>query len=133
MRGWKTVVGFQTRNPMHRAHYELTKYALDKTGDPEAKLFINPVVGVTQTVDIDYHTRVHCYKNLLERYEYNQVLLGLLPLTMRMAGPREACLHALVRRNYGCKRVRYVHDSTSYILTASIDSFTPDLRCFMSR
>lgn len=102
MRGWKTVVGFQTRNPMHRAHYELTKYALEKTGDPDAKLFINPVVGVTQTVDIDYHTRVHCYKKLLGRYEYNQVLLGLLPLTMRMAGPREACLHALVRKNFGC-------------------------------
>lgn len=99
---WKTVVGFQTRNPMHRAHYELTKYALNKSGDKNAKLFLNPVVGETQSVDIDYHTRVMCYKQLLNKYEENQVKLGLLPLAMRMAGPREACLHALIRRNYGC-------------------------------
>tara|TARA_B100001093_G_scaffold485647_1_gene520262 strand:+ start:439 stop:2010 length:1572 start_codon:yes stop_codon:yes gene_type:complete len=99
---WKTVVGFQTRNPMHRAHYELTKYALNKTGDSNAKLLLNPVVGQTQSVDIDYSTRVHCYKEILKKYEPNTVLLNLLPLTMRMAGPREACLHALIRKNYGC-------------------------------
>ena len=101
-KGWDCVVGFQTRNPMHRAHYELTKYALRMTGNDDAKLFLNPVVGETQSVDIDYHTRVHCYKKILNRYDNNQVLLGLLPLAMRMAGPREACLHALIRRNYGC-------------------------------
>tara|TARA_B100000674_G_C37898048_1_gene942312 strand:+ start:102 stop:1673 length:1572 start_codon:yes stop_codon:yes gene_type:complete len=100
--GWKTVVGFQTRNPMHRAHYELTKYALNKTDDPDAKLLLNPVVGQTQSVDVDYATRVHCYKKMLDKYEDNKVLLSLLPLTMRMAGPREACLHALIRKNYGC-------------------------------
>lgn len=99
---WNTVVGFQTRNPMHRAHYELTKYALRKTNSKDAKLFLNPVVGETQSVDINYHVRVHCYKKMLTNYETNQVLLGLLPLTMRMAGPREACLHALIRKNYGC-------------------------------
>lgn len=99
---WKTVVGFQTRNPMHRAHYELTKYALNKTDDPEAKLLLNPVVGQTQSVDVDYATRVHCYKKMLGKYDNDQVLLSLLPLTMRMAGPREACLHALIRKNYGC-------------------------------
>ena len=98
---WKTIVGFQTRNPMHKAHYELTKYALDKTNEENAKLFLNPVVGETQSVDIDYHTRVHCYKQILSKYN-NNVLLGLLPLAMRMAGPREACLHALIRKNYGC-------------------------------
>ncbi len=100
--GWKKIVGFQTRNPMHRAHFELTKYALSKTGSENSKLFLNPVVGETQSVDIDYHTRVHCYKKILPRYKNNQAKLGLLPLAMRMAGPREACLHALIRKNYGC-------------------------------
>lgn len=101
-KGWKTIVGFQTRNPMHRAHYELTKYALNKTGESNAKLFLNPVVGQTQSVDIDYSTRVHCYKAMLNKYENDSAMLSLLPLTMRMAGPREACLHALTRKNYGC-------------------------------
>jgi sulfate adenylyltransferase len=96
------VVGFQTRNPMHRAHYELTQYALNRTGDSDAKLFLNPVVGETQSCDIDYHVRVHCYRKMLPKYKENTVLMGLLPLAMRMAGPREACLHALIRRNYGC-------------------------------
>lgn len=99
---WNTVVGFQTRNPMHKAHYELTKYALNKTGVKDAKLFLNPVVGETQTVDIDYFTRVQVYKKIINKYNENVVKLGLLPLAMRMAGPREACLHALIRKNYGC-------------------------------
>ena len=99
---WKTILGFQTRNPMHRSHYELTKYALECTGDKDAKLFLNPVVGVTQECDIDYFTRVKCYKLLTEYYPKNTVLLNLLPLSMRMAGPREALWHALIRQNYGC-------------------------------
>jgi sulfate adenylyltransferase len=99
---WKTVLGFQTRNPMHRSHYELTKYALKCTGDKDAKLFLNPVVGVTQECDIDYFTRVKCYKLLTEYYPGNKVLLNLLPLSMRMAGPREALWHSLIRQNYGC-------------------------------
>ena len=99
-KGVKSVVGFQTRNPLHKAHYELTQYALRHTGDENAKLFLNPVVGETQSVDIDYHVRVNCYKKLMKRYK--NATLGLLPLTMRMAGPREACLHALIRKNYGC-------------------------------
>jgi sulfate adenylyltransferase len=98
---WDKIVGFQTRNPMHKAHYELTKYALGKAGEG-AKLFLNPVVGETQTVDIDYHTRVKIYKEMIKKYPENEVKLGLLPLAMRMAGPREACLHALIRKNYGC-------------------------------
>ena len=100
-RGWKTIVGFQTRNPMHRAHFELTQYALKKAAN-NAKLFLNPVVGETQTVDIEYFVRTRCYKEIIKKYEDDQVLLGLLPLAMRMAGPREACLHALIRKNYGC-------------------------------
>jgi len=99
---WETIVGFQTRNPMHRSHYELTKYAMKMTEDPNAKLFLNPVVGVTQTVDIDYTTRVLCYKEMIKKYPQNQILLNLLPLSMRMAGPREAVHHAIIRKNYGC-------------------------------
>ena len=100
---WNTIVGFQTRNPMHRSHYELTKYAMKCTGNKNVKLFLNPVVGVTQECDIDYYTRVKCYKILVENhYPKGQVLLNLLPLSMRMAGPREALWHALIRQNYGC-------------------------------
>jgi sulfate adenylyltransferase len=99
---WETIVGFQTRNPMHRSHYELTKYALDKTNDPNAKLLLNPVVGITQPCDVNYSTRVKCYKKIIQHYPENQVLLSLLPLSMRMAGPREAVWHAQIRKNYGC-------------------------------
>ena len=99
--GWETIVGFQTRNPMHRSHYELTKYALGKAG-PGAKLLLHPVVGVTQACDVNYHTRVRCYKKLLNHYEPNTTLLSLLPISMRMAGPREALWHTLIRQNYGC-------------------------------
>lgn len=102
-KGWNTVVGFQTRNPMHRSHVELTKYALRQSGDPDAKLLLSPIVGVTQKEDVEYHTRVRCYKILVEKYyEPGSVLLCLIPLSMRMAGPREAVWHALIRKNYGC-------------------------------
>lgn len=98
---WDVIIGFQTRNPMHRSHYELTKYALKEAGD-NAKLLLHPVVGVTQEVDVDYFTRVKCYKELIKNYDENSVLLSLLPLSMRMAGPKEALLHAIIRKNYGC-------------------------------
>lgn len=98
---WHKIVGFQTRNPMHKSHYELTKYALKKAGD-NAKLLLQPIVGVTQECDVNYHTRVRCYKKLLKYYPENTVELCLLPLSMRMAGPREALWHALIRQNYGC-------------------------------
>ena len=98
---WETIVGFQTRNPMHRSHFELTKYALNKAGE-NAKLLLHPVVGVTQACDVNYHTRVKCYKKLLNHYEPNTAALSLLPISMRMAGPREALWHALIRQNYGC-------------------------------
>lgn len=99
---WTTIVGFQTRNPMHRSHYELTMNALKETSDPKAKLLIHPIVGITQDCDIDYNTRVKCYKQLLNHYPSNTVKLVLLPLSMRMAGPREAIWHAIIRKNYGC-------------------------------
>ena len=99
---WDTVVGFQTRNPMHKSHYFLSKYALEQTGIKDAKVLIHPVVGVTQSCDIDYHTRVRCYKEIMKKYEPDTAKLSLLPLSMRMAGPREAVWHALIRKNYGC-------------------------------
>ena len=97
--GFSRVVAFQTRNPMHRAHVELTKRAMRQTG---AHLLINPVVGVTKPGDIDAFVRVRCYKSILKYYERSAVSLSLLPLAMRMAGPREALWHAIIRKNFGC-------------------------------
>ncbi len=96
--GWEKVVAFQTRNPMHRAHVELTKRAMEEAG---AKLLIHPVVGRTSPGDIDYFTRVRCYEAILKYYPEDSVVLSLLPLAMRMAGPREALWHAIIRKNYG--------------------------------
>jgi len=96
---WTKIIGFQTRNPMHKSHYELTKYAQRQAG-PDSKLLIHPVVGVTQECDINYHTRVKCYRALMNYYQ--DAKLSLLPLSMRMAGPREALWHAQIRKNYGC-------------------------------
>jgi len=98
LRGWRRVVAFQTRNPMHRAHQELT---LRATREARAQLLIHPVVGVTKPGDIDHNTRVRCYQAILPRYPLGGALLSLLPLAMRMAGPREALWHAIIRRNYG--------------------------------
>ena len=98
-RGWKRVVAFQTRNPMHRAHLELTVRAAEAL---QAGLLIHPVIGATRPGDVDPPTRVRCYRAIQRRYPPGTALLRLLPLAMRMAGPREAVWHALIRRNYGC-------------------------------
>ena len=98
LRGWRRVVAFQTRNPMHRAHQELT---LRAARDARAHLLIHPVVGVTKPGDIDHDTRVRCYQAILPLYPSGGALLSLLPLAMRMGGPREALWHAIIRRNYG--------------------------------
>ncbi len=97
--GWRRVVAFQTRNPMHRAHCELTLRAAKEV---RANLLIHPTVGMTKPGDIDHYTRVRCYQAVLPRLPQHTVKLSLLPLAMRMAGPREAMLHALIRKNYGC-------------------------------
>jgi sulfate adenylyltransferase len=97
--GNKNVVAFQTRNPLHRIHEELTKRAAAEVG---GSLLIHPVVGMTKPGDVDHYTRVRIYKALAEKYYDRQnTLLSLLPLAMRMAGPREVLLHAIVRRNHG--------------------------------
>lgn len=97
--GYSKVVAFQTRNPMHRIHEELTKRAAEEVG---GALLIHPVVGMTKPGDVDHYTRVRVYKALVENYyDQSKTLLSLLPLAMRMAGPREALWHAIIRRNHG--------------------------------
>lgn len=96
--GWRRIVAFQTRNPMHRAHVELTFRAAKTV---EANLLIHPSVGMTKPGDVDYFTRVRCYQLLLAKYPAGTVRLSLLPLAMRMGGPREAIWHALIRKNHG--------------------------------
>ncbi len=96
--GWRRAVAFQTRNPMHRAHQELTFRAAKSV---EANLLIHPSVGMTKPGDVDYFTRVRCYQLLLAKYPHGTVKLSLLPLAMRMGGPREAIWHALIRKNHG--------------------------------
>ena len=97
--GWQKVVAFQTRNPMHRAHLELTMRAAKEV---EANLLIQPSVGMTKPGDVDHYTRVRCYEALMGRYPRSTAALSLLPLSMRMGGPREAVFHAIIRKNYGC-------------------------------
>ncbi len=99
---WDKVVAFQTRNPMHRAHQELTFRAAKTI---EANLLIHPVVGMTKPGDIDHFTRVKCYEELLKKFPDRTTTLSLLPLAMRMGGPREALWHALIRKNYGCSHL----------------------------
>jgi sulfate adenylyltransferase len=97
--GFTKVVGFQTRNPMHRAHMELTLRAAEQI---EGQVLIHPVVGLTKPGDIDHYTRVRCYQKILRYYPKHKAFLSLLPLAMRMAGPKEALWHAIIRKNYGC-------------------------------
>jgi sulfate adenylyltransferase len=97
--GWRKVVAFQTRNPLHRAHYELTFRA---AREAEANLLLHPVVGMTKPGDIDHFTRVRCYEHVLNEYPEQTTTLSLLNLAMRMAGPREALWHGIIRKNYGC-------------------------------
>ncbi|MEL6957791.1 MAG: bifunctional sulfate adenylyltransferase/adenylylsulfate kinase [Pseudomonadota bacterium] len=97
--GWRKVVAFQTRNPLHRAHQELTFRA---AREAQANLLIHPVVGMTKPGDVDHFTRVRCYEAVLDKYPQSTTSMSLLNLAMRMAGPREAVWHGLIRKNHGC-------------------------------
>ncbi len=97
--GWNRIVAFQTRNPLHRAHQELTFRAAKEA---QANLLIHPVVGLTKPGDIDHFTRVRCYEAVLDQYPSSTTSISLLNLAMRMAGPREAVWHGLIRANHGC-------------------------------
>ena len=101
-KGWDKIVAFQTRNPLHRAHVEMTMRASE---DLNANLLIHPVVGMTKPGDVDHYTRVRCYQHVLKKYSENSAMISLLPLAMRMGGPREALWHAIMRQNYGCTHI----------------------------
>ena len=100
--GWEKIIAFQTRNPLHCAHVEMTKRALNENN---AKLLIHPVVGMTKPGDVNHHTRLRCYQSVLKRYKEGDAILSLIPLAMRMGGPREAVWHAIIRKNYGCSHL----------------------------
>ncbi|MDT8857049.1 bifunctional sulfate adenylyltransferase/adenylylsulfate kinase [Paracoccaceae bacterium Fryx2] len=97
--GWSRIVAFQTRNPLHRAHQELTFRA---AREAQANLLIHPIVGMTKPGDVDHFTRVRCYEAVLDQYPSSTTTMSLLNLAMRMAGPREAVWHGLIRKNHGC-------------------------------
>lgn len=97
--GWRRVVAFHTSKPMHRLHQEIT---LQAAKEAHAHILLHPAVGMTKPGDLHYYARVHCYEAIRRHYPYNLAMLSLLPIAMRMAGPREALLNAIVRQNYGC-------------------------------
>lgn len=108
--GWRTVVGYHTRSPMHRAHVELT---LRATREAQANLLIHPVVRMTQAGDLDHYTRIRCYQAILSHYPPFTAKLSLLDMAPRLAGPREALWHAIIRKNYGCTHLIVGQDHAS--------------------
>jgi sulfate adenylyltransferase len=118
--GWSRIIGFQTRHPIHRPQFEMTLHAMQQA---KANLLILPIVGLTLPEDFDYYTRVRCYQDVLRHYPPNTTLLSLLPLSVRMAGPREALLHSIIARNYGCTHFIVGHNHANPSLRQKDDSF----------
>lgn len=108
--GWKRVVGFQTRNPIHRPQFEMIIRAMRQA---RANLLLLPIAGMTKPGDFDHYTRVRCYRVVTHHFPPDSFILNLLPLAMRMAGPREALLHAIISKNYGCSHFIVGHDHAS--------------------
>ncbi|SLM28922.1 Sulfate adenylyltransferase [Desulfamplus magnetovallimortis] len=108
--GWKRVVGFQTRHPIHRPQFEMTIQAMQKSG---ANLLLLPVAGETKPGDFDHFTRMRCYRKVSSHYPPDSFLLNLLPMAMRMAGPRDALLHLIMGKNFGCTHFIIGHDHSS--------------------
>ena len=117
---WNKVIAFQTRNPLHRAHFELTTRAMKELN---ANLLVHPVVGMTKPGDVNHHTRTRCYKHIMEEYPKNSAFLSLLPLAMRMGGPRETLLHAIIRKNYGCTHLIVGRDHAGPGLNSNNEAF----------
>ncbi|MBU1340348.1 MAG: bifunctional sulfate adenylyltransferase/adenylylsulfate kinase [Proteobacteria bacterium] len=108
--GWKRIVGFQTRQPIHRPQFEMTIQAIQKA---KANLLLLPIAGVTKPGDFDHFTRMRCYQKVAAHYPPDSYVLNLLPLAMRMAGPREAILHMIIGKNFGCTHFVIGHDHAS--------------------
>ncbi len=108
--GWKRIIGFQTENPIHKAQFEMTIMAMHQAN---ANLLILPIAGIAKPGDFDHYTRVRCYRLITRYYPPNSYMINLLPLAMRMAGPREALLHAIIAKNYGCTHFIVGHNHAS--------------------
>mgnify|MGYP002034195686 CR=1 FL=1 len=117
---WGKVIAFQTRNPLHKAHFELTMRAMKFLN---ANLLVHPVVGMTKPGDVNHYTRVRCYNHIMREYPKNSAFLSLLPLAMRMGGPKETLLHAIIRKNYGCTHLIVGRDHAGPGLNSNNEPF----------
>jgi sulfate adenylyltransferase len=107
LNGWRHIIGFQTEKHLHCAHKEMTLKAAHEAG---ASILLQPVVGLTHPGDLDHYTQVRCYQEIVKKYPKNMIMLGLIPLAMRKAGPREALWQAIIRKNYGCSHFMVAGD-----------------------